>query len=313
MKILFAGVSGYLGQKLSRALKLSGHEIVALSRRADPIQFTDRTALWDGETLGDWVGELETADGLINLTGRSIACRWTEANKKEIRDSRVGTTELLAEAVRLVSVPPRVWLNASATGIYAANVEEALDESAPPGTGYLAELGYDWEAALFEPDMPDCRRAALRTSVVLGAGSGAFDVFAKLTRWFLGGHQGSGRQWMSWIHVDDWVRMAQWLLETEQSTPNTEEGRPQWLQGAFNLTAPEPVRNREFMAALRKAYRRPWSPPAPAFAIRLYGALGGPDPSLALDGYRIVPRRALEQGFEFHFPTLESALCDLVR
>ena len=140
----------------------------------------------------------------------------------------------------------------------------------------------------------------MRTAVVLGHGGGAFDIFVKLAKWFIGGSAGSGKQWMSWIHIEDLIRLFEWALK--------ENG----IEGPVNASAPEPLRNKDFMAALRKAYGRPWSPPTPALLIELYGKVGGPDPSLALDGYRVVPERALEEGFDFHYPTLKEALADLV-
>lgn len=301
MKLLIAGASGFIGGHLCSRLKSCGHEIVGLSRSPEPIENTDRTAVWDGKSLGDWVEELETTDGLVNLAGRSVNCKWTDENRKAIYDSRVGTTSLLAEACRLVSVPPTVWVNASGINYYPANVEEALDESGPRGKGFLTEVVADWEAAMFEAELPDCRRVAMRTAIVFGPGSEAYDVFVKLTKFFLGGQIGNGRQWMSWVHVDDLVR----IYEKALTDPH--------LEGPVNASAPEPLRNRDFMAAFRDSLHRPWCPPAPPFLLRLVGALFGPDPSLALDGYRIVSAKLPEAGFEFHHVTLRETLTALRR
>ena len=300
MKVLIAGASGYIGSHLCRRLKLSGNEIVALERHKDFLENVDRVAKWDGRTVDRWVEELETGDALINLSGKNIAVPWTAKNKEEIVQSRVGTTQLLAEACQLVTVPPKVWINSSAIGIHKPNLEEAIDENGPQDDGFMGKLAHDWEAAMFEVDLPQTRRVAVRAAVVLGHGGGAFDIFVKLVKWFVGGPAGSGKQWMSWIHIEDLMRMFEWALNNSE------------IQGPINGSAPEPIRNKDFMAALRKAHGRPWAPPAPAFMIKLYGMLSGPDPSLALDGYRVVPDKALEQGFVFHYPTLKEALPDLV-
>jgi len=300
MKVLIAGASGYIGSHLCARLKLSGHEIVALERHKNSLENVDRVAKWDRKTVDPWVEELEAADALINLSGKNIAVPWTASNKEEIAQSRVGTTQLLAEACLLVSIPPKVWINSSAIGIYKPNREELLTENGRKDDGFMGGLAQDWEAAMFEADLPETRRVAVRTAVVLGHGGGAFDIFVKLVKWFVGGSAGSGKQWLSWIHVEDLIRTFEWSLNNPQ------------VHGPINACAPEPVRNEDFMAELRKAYGRPWAPPAPAFLIKLYGMLGGPDPSLALDGYRVVPKNALDAGFEFRFPTLKEALSDLV-
>jgi uncharacterized protein (TIGR01777 family) len=300
MKVLIAGASGYIGSQLCRRLKLSGNEIVALERHKNSLENVDRVAKWDGKTVDRWIEELEAADALINLSGKNIAVPWTASNKEEIAQSRVGTTQLLAEACLLVSVPPKVWINSSAIGIYKPNLEELLTESGPKAEGFMGGLAQDWEAAMFEADLPETRRVAIRTAVVLGHGGGAFDIFVKLVKWFVGGSAGSGKQWMSWIHIEDLIRVFEWALNNPE------------VHGPINACAPEPARNKVFMAELRKAYGRPWAPPAPAFLIKLYGMLGGPDPSLVLDGYRVVPKNALDAGFEFRFPTLKEALSDLV-
>ncbi|HRK22196.1 MAG TPA: TIGR01777 family oxidoreductase [Fimbriimonadaceae bacterium] len=297
MKYVIAGASGFIGSALCARLKLSGHEVVALSRRPDPLENVDRVRVWDGRTSGDWIEELETADVLVNLCGRSIACKWTPENRHEIIASRAEPTAILAEACRLVSVPPKAWINSSGIGAYQLNLEEPLGEDGPLADGFMREIGDAWEGELFDGDLPGCRRIALRTGVVLGHG-GAYLVFEKLVKRFLGGSAGSGRQWMSWIHIEDLVSMVEWASIAP-------------VEGPLNAVSPNPVRNREFMSVMRKVYGRPWSPPAPGFMIRLYGMLGGPDPSLVLDGNRVVPTKALAKGFEFRFPELEGAVRDL--
>lgn len=299
MKYVVAGASGFLGTALCGRLKLSGHEVVALSRKPDPLENVDRVRVWDGKTAGDWVEELETADVLVNLSGKSVACKWTPENRQAIIQSRADSTAILGEACRLVSVPPRAWINASGVGAYVPNREEEMGEDGPMAGGFMGEITRAWEGALFEGDLAGCRRIALRTGVVLGNGGGAFEVFNKLVKSFIGGQAGNGRQWMSWIHLEDHLSLIEWAAESS-------------VEGPLNATSPHPVRNKEFMATLRKAQGRPWSPPAPAIGIKLVNLFGGPDSSLALDGIRAVPVKALANGFEFRFPELEGAVKDLV-
>lgn len=297
-KFVIAGASGFIGSALCARLKFAGDEVVALSRRSDPLENVDRVRVWDGKTAGDWIEELETADILVNLSGRSVACKWTPENRRAIIQSRAESTAILGEACRLVSVPPKVWINASGVGAYVANLEEPLGEDGPLAGGFMGEITQAWEGSLFEGELPGCRRVALRTGVVLGRG-GAFVVFEKLVKSFLGGAAGTGKQWLSWIHLEDHLSLIQW---SAQGT----------MEGPLNAVSPNPMRNRDFMATLRRAYGRPWSPPAPAFMIRLYGMLGGPDPSLVLDGNRVVPEKALSGGFEFRYPELMAAVKTLV-
>jgi uncharacterized protein (TIGR01777 family) len=300
-KIVIAGASGFVGSKLCPRLQRAGHEVVALDRSRKELPDTDRVVRWDGASADAWIEELEAADTLINLSGSSIAVKRTSANRERIWQSRVASMAILAEACRLVTLAPRTWINMSAIGIYEPNLEEPLAEDGPLAQGFLGELGRAWEGAMFEAELPATRRVALRAAVVLGPGGGAFEVHTKLVRAFLGGSAGSGRQWMSWIHVEDMLRLIEWAM----AAPG--------LAGPVNASSPSPVRNGEFMAELRKAHGRPWAPPAPAWAIKLVGLLGGPDPSLALDGYRVHPKKAMDLGFEFSFPTLPAALQDLVR
>lgn len=282
---MIAGGRGLLGDALRRALQPS-NDVVILSRSGDG----DRR--WDGRTLGDWIGNLDGAMAVINLTGESVQLPWTPANRKRILDSRVESTAIIRRAIESVANPPKVWINASAVGIYGDRGDDWCDESSTPGTGFLAEVTKEWE------DASRTDTVLLRTGVVLAREGGAFPKLAGLTKWFAGGALGSGRQFVPWIHIDDWVGLVLWRLA--QPSP-----------GPINLTAPNPVRNTELMAALRKRLGRPWSPAVPEFAMRIFGKVMGPDAEAVLASQRVRPAEAIKGGFAFQFPTIDDALRDL--
>jgi uncharacterized protein (TIGR01777 family) len=291
VKVVLAGGSGFIGKHLRKELESGGYEVVVLSRRGE--------VRWDAKTLGPWTEHLEGAAAVVNLAGKSISVRMTEANKKEIFESRRAATEVIGEAVQRAKVPPKVWLNANAMGYYGDRGDEILTEDSPSGSDYFAEVSRVWQAPLDKLDTPGTRKATLRIGFVLGKDGGGLPPLATLTKCFLGGRLGSGKQWLSWIHVDDVCRMFRWAIENE-------------ARGHYNAAAPNPATNETFMRALRKHLHRPWAPPAPAFALRLLGKVMAPDPSLALISTRLSPKRALQEGFRFRYPELDGALKDLL-
>jgi len=280
---------------------VSEHELAVLTRnpaRAQPsLPEGVRTVGWDGATLGDWTQSLEGVDALINLAGEPIAQRWTPAVKQRLWDSRVKTTELLAQAVQQAATPPRVLLQASAIGIYDQNPDTVADESSPPGSGFLADLGKAWEAAAQPVQERGVRLCLMRIGVVLGEGGGALERMLTPFKLGVGGPIGSGRQWLSWIHLDDVVGAAAFLLNRAE------------LSGAFNFTAPTPVTMNEFARTLGRVLLRPAVFRAPAFALRL---MLGEGAEFLLQGSRVLPRRLQEAGYAFRYPTLEAALRNLL-
>ena len=300
MKILIAGGTGFIGKAMLRAWA-SEHELAVLTRnpaRAQPsLPEGVRTVGWDGATLGDWTQSLEGVDALINLAGEPIAQRWTPAVKQRLWDSRVKTTELLAQAVQQAATPPRVLLQASAIGIYDQNPDTVADESRPPGSGFLADLGKAWEAAAQPVQERGVRLCLMRIGVVLGEGGGALERMLTPFKLGVGGPIGSGRQWLSWIHLDDVVGAAAFLLNRAE------------LSGAFNFTAPTPVTMNEFARTLGRVLLRPAVFRAPAFALRL---MLGEGAEFLLQGSRVLPQRLQEAGYAFRYPTLEAALRNLL-
>lgn len=299
-RVVLAGGSGFLGQALAKVLLGKGYEVVVLSRGV-PADGAIRQLHWDGETVGDWSQAIEGAKAIVNLTGRSVNCRHTPENRREIMDSRVNSVRVLGEVIGRCNKPPAVWVQASSLALYGNPADRWCDEDAPHARDFSGQVCERWEAEFDKVEAPGMRKVVMRIGIVLDADKGALTVLARLSRWFLGGRVGSGCQYVSWIHVADMTRMFVEAIE-----------RPE-VSGVFNATAPNPVTNAEFMRALRGVLRRPWSPPVPAWLTRIGALFMRTEPSLALTGRRCAPKRFLESGFRFEFPELRGALANLYR
>ena len=298
-RIVLAGGSGFIGQSLSPPLVSKNYEIVVLTRGKSNHHGRIREAHWDGKKLGEWTQFVNGALGLVNLTGRSINTRHTPEHRREIIDSRVDSVRILGEAIGRCMQPPKVFVQLAGVGIYGDKGGRICDETTAPGDDFVSEVCEKWETAFDSVDSPNTRKVLLRLGVVLGRNGGFLHVLSRLTRWFLGGQVGEGRQYISWIHIADLSRMILQAIDQEQ------------LTGVFNATAPNPVTNAEFMRVLRCALHRPWSPPVPEFAARIGSWLMGTEASLALVSQRCVPKRFLEKNFEFEFPNLREALANI--
>jgi uncharacterized protein len=311
-RVVIAGGTGFIGVTLTKQFQARGYGVVVLTRspreRADGVGEVE----WDGLRQGGWIENLDGAEAVINLAGKNINCPHTPRNVRELTDSRVNSVRAIAAAISRVAQPPRVWVQAGAIGFYGDTSDRWCDEASPAGHGTLANICRDWEAAFLGTAPPlsngrqekgpaATRRVLLRIGMVLGRAGGALPVLARLTKWFLGGAAGSGRQFVSWVHLEDLGRVFVTAVERTD------------LAGVFNAVAPNPVTNAEFMRQLRRVVHRPWSPPVPAFAMRLGGRLVGVEPSLALISQRCAPKRLAEMGFKFQFRDLDSALEDLCR
>ena len=302
-KVVIAGGAGFLGRALARSLAQDGWEVVILSRRPAPADGFIRTAVWDGKNAGAWAAELDGAEAVVNLAGRSVACLHTPENRREIVDSRVNSVRSIDQACRQCRQPPTVLVQAASLAIYGDPDDRICDETSPHGTGFSVEVCEAWEGVFFAGAAAGgARRVALRIGFVFGRDGGALKPLANLARWFLGGAAGSGRQYISWLHIDDFCAMVRWAIDNPQT------------QGAYNATGPAPATNADFMRALRSALGRPWAPPTPAWAVKL-GArfIIRADPDLALGGRRCVPRRLLDEGFAFRHTDLGATLRELLR
>lgn len=298
MKIVLAGGSGSLGRRIATDLSAKGDEVVILTR-SPRSGIAHRQVEWDGVTVGRWAAELEGA-AVINLAGALVDRRPTMANIALLTRSRVEPTRALALAATRLAARPPVWIQASTLAIYGDGGEAILDESAPVAEGppQMAGVARAWEEAARE--VPAGRQVVMRTGIVLDRRSPALTRVAGLARWGLGGRVASGRQWVSWIHIGDFLAVVRRALADDT------------LSGVVHVTSPGPVRNAELMAALRKVVHRPAAPPTPAALVRFGAILLRTDPALALMGRRCLPARLQEVNFTFAYPELTRALKDLL-
>ena len=300
-RIILAGGSGFLGRELAAKLERLGAEPIILSRTPHRYDGPGRAVFWDGRTLSeDWKGLIDEARAIINLTGKNVNCRPTAKNRKMITRSRVDSVRVLGEAVRAVHSPPPVWIQASSLAIYGDAGDRLCDETAPVAEGFPADVCIAWENELAKATLPEMRVVVLRIGFVLGMSGGALPFMARLVKWGLGGSIGSGNQWISWLHIDDMLAVFNEALENPA------------MVGVYHATAPNPERNRAFMRMLRRLLKRPWSPPAPSFAVKIGAPILGSDPKVALTGRRCIPARLAKMGFSFSHPDLEPALRNLI-
>jgi len=310
MKVVIPGGSGQVGNVLARALQRDGHEIVILSRTPESKPW--RVVLWDAKTVGEWVKELDGADVVINLAGRSVNCRYNAENRKEIKESRVDSTRVVGEAIAQSARPPRVWLQASTATIYAHRFDAPNDERTgiiggqerdmPDTWRFSIDVATSWERALDEAVTPHTRKVKLRSAVIMSPDrDGIFDVLLGLVRHGLGGQSGSGRQYVSWIHYEDFLSAIRWLIDKEE------------IDGVVNLAAPNPLPNAEFMRALREAWGIRLGLPAAEWMLAIGAVIMKTETELILKSRRVVPGRLIEEGFEFQFPGWPDAARDLCR
>ena len=289
MRIVIAGGAGFLGSALSTELRRDGWTITVLTRHAR----SSNHVRWDpygSDTT--WARSLDDADAVINLSGASINKRWTDAHKRELWNSRVHATRTLVTAMKRARRIPPVLINASGVGTYGPRGDEPVTEETPAGSDFLAQLGTAWENEALAAQ-PQSRVVMMRSGIVLDRNGGALPQMALPFRFFVGGPLGSGRQYISWIHRDDWTAMARWALANAS------------VSGPLNATAPDPLTNLEFTRTLARVLRRPALARAPAFALRI--ALGELA-DVVLTGQRVVPEKAQRLGFDFRYATLEAAL-----
>jgi len=305
-RIILAGGSGFLGHALAAHFLNLGWDVVTLTRSPQPTGAIGRQVAWDGRTMGSWRTELEGATAVINLTGKSVDCRYTARNRKEILDSRINPTRVLGDAIGRCHQPPQVWLNANTATIYKHTFAGPWDESGEIGAtpeakdDFSVEVAKSWERPLDEAQTPGTRKIGMRMTMVLGMGTNSvFPALRRLVRLGLGGKMSSGRQFVSWMHETDFCRAVEWLITHDD------------IQGPVNLAAPNPLPNREMMKTLRQVCRVPIGLPATDWMLEVGAFFLRTETELIIKSRRVIPRRLIDSGFQFQFPTIREAFENL--
>jgi len=310
LRIVIPGGSGQIGSLLARAFQRDSHDVSVLSRRPAPAPW--RTVAWDGRTLAGWVSELDGADVVINLAGRSVNCRYGTTNRHEMMESRIRSTQAIGHAIADCAHPPRTWLQASTATIYAHRFDAANDEVAgliggsepdvPALWKFSVDIAQAWERTCVEADTPRTRKVLMRSAMTMSPDAGGpFAVLLRHARLGLGGRAASGRQFVSWIHHEDFVRAVSWLIAHDE------------VEGVVNLAAPAPLPYTEFMRELCDAAGIRVRLPTPAWLLEIGAVFLRTETELLLKSRRVVPTRLLDLGFDFRFPRWREAVRDLLR
>ena len=310
LRVVIPGGAGHLGRIVAGHLHARGNAVTVLSRSGAVAPW--QIVSWNGADSDDWERELEDADVVINLAGRSVNCRYNRNNRREILESRIRTTELLGEAISKLHRPPRLWVNASTATIYRHSLDREMDEAngklggeepdVPDSWRFSIEVATSWERTLFAATTPHTRKIALRSAMVMSAErGGTFDILLRLVRFGLGGACGPGKQFVSWIHQDDFVRALDYLVAHEE------------FKGSVNVASPNPLRNEDFMRLLRKAWGSKVGLPASKWMLEVGAFFLRTETELILKSRRVVPGLLLAGGFEFQFPEWSGASEDLVQ
>ncbi len=298
MKIIIAAGTGFLGKNLEEYFTQKGEQVYILTRNPK----RKNEIFWDAKTLGEWKNLLENSDVLINLAGKSVDCRYTDKNKKEIYSSRIESTKVLQQAVDLCTNKPKIWLNASSATIYIHSEKQLnTEQNGIIGDDFSMNICKSWESEFFRFKTQHVRKAALRTSIVLGNNGGAFPKLKMLTKTGLGGKQGRGDQKISWIHIDDFCRAVEFVIENEN------------LTGEINITAPDPVSNNDFMRILRKEMKVPFGLNTAVWQLEIASAVMGTETELLLKSRNVYPEILIKNGFSFNYPDVEKAFKDLIK
>lgn len=309
MKIVILGGTGQVGTLLARAFHADAHDVVVLGRKPQKREW--RTEIWDGRTLGAWTREIDGSDVVINLAGRSVNCRYNAENRRQMMDSRVDSTRVVGDAIAAAPNPPQVWLQASTATIYAHRFDAPNDDvtgvlggsepDAPDTWRFSIDVATNWEKAANEINTPNTRKVLLRSAMTMSPDRGGiFDVMLRLVRIGLGGTAASGKQYISWIHGDDFIRSVYWLIQHDE------------LSGPINISSPNPLPNREFMRIFREAWGTRIGMPAAQWQLALGAVFMRSETELILKSRRVVPKLLTDSGFEFEFPHWQDAVRDLI-
>lgn len=293
--IIIAGGNGFLGKVLENYFSQKGYEIKILTRNPR----AENHIYWDGKELGNWTKSLENAEAVINLAGKSVDCRYTEANKKEIHDSRIDSTNILGLAINLCDNPPKFWLNSSTSTIYKDSyTKEMTEENGDIGNDFSMNIARSWEKAFTDITNPKTKKIVLRTSIVLGKKGGAFIPLKRLVQFGLGGKQWHGKQKVSWIHEKDFARAVEFLISKH-------------LEGTFNIVSPKPTDNKTLMKTIRKVLKVPFGISHPKWLLKLGAKIIGTETELVLKSRNVIPEKLQTLGFGYKYPNLEDAILNI--
>lgn len=299
-KLIIAAGTGFLGNVLTEHFKNNFGEIVILTRGKSATNNQINYVNWDAKSFSGWEKELENADVLINLAGKSVDCRYNEKNKAEILASRIESTKILNEAILKCKNPPKHFINSSTATIYRHSEDKEMDEySGEIGNDFSMNVAKEWEKTFYKVETPKTLKTAIRTSIVLGKNGGAFVPLKKLTQLGLGGKNGSGKQFISWIHEKDFARAVELIIEKE-------------LSGSINVVSPKPIRNEVFMKKLQKAIGIPFGLPISKSMLELGAKIIKTETELVLKSRNVIPKRLTENGFEFEFAELDKTFKNLL-
>lgn len=298
-KIIIAGGTGFLGNALRNKYNNPNVEIIILTRKEIQNEGNITYVHWDAKTIGSWTSHLEGSTAVINLVGKSVNCRYTEENKREIIASRVDATSIIGKAINTCQRPPKVWINAGSAAIFGDSGSEIKDENSPLGNGFSPLVCKEWEQAFHESETPNTRKVFLRIGLVLQKGGGILKPFMNMARFGLGGKIGTGTQYMTWIHEEDFTNVIDWVLQNES------------VQGILHCASPYPVTNKDFMEAMRLAVSVSFGFSNPAFLIRIGAVLIGTEAELVLSGRRVVSGILDKKDFKFKYPHIKDAIQQL--
>ncbi|TDE12788.1 TIGR01777 family oxidoreductase [Dyadobacter psychrotolerans] len=300
-KIVLAGGNGYLGRVLAEYYRYLADDIIILSRRKMPVDGNIKTIVWDGSSESDWVQHISDADMLINLCGKNVNCRYTKIARAEIINSRTVPTELLGKVIQRMTNPPKLWINITSATIYRHAEDRFQDEmNGDLGYGFSVDVCKLWEKAFFDVETKNTRKVALRMGIVFGRADGAFPRLLNLVRFGLGGMQGDGKQYVSWIHEQDAAKCTEWLMNNKE------------LAGVINCTAPQPLKNADLMNCIRNAYGVKIGLSSPAWLLETGAMVIGTETELILKSRWVMPGRLMENGYKFLFPKAEHAIKDIL-
>ena len=300
-KVILAGGSGYIGRLLASFYSESAAEVIVLTRGTSWLKGNVRFVHWNGKGVGDWAKELEGADLLVNITGKNVNCRYNQKNKDEILNSRVDATAALGKALDHLENPPKVWIQSASATIYRHADDRPMDErTGEIGEGFSVDVCKQWEETFWAQKAPSTRKVLLRIGIVLGKSESALPRLLNLTKLGLGGRQGNGKQYMSWIHEADVVAAIHWVYTHKDIT------------GTFNCTAPQPLTNADFMKTLRDVCKVPFGVPMPAWMLEIGALIIGTETELILKSRWVLPRKLMDAGYVFQFPELRSGLLNIL-